>query len=257
MAAARAGADVELVCAVGADEAGARLTAFLKEAGIGVAHLRRDPTAPTGSAIVMVIDEDNAVVVVSGANATLAPEDVRSVAFAPGDVVVSPFEISEHTVLAAFNAAKRAGARVVVNPSPVRRGVEELLRLADVVVVNELEFADLAHRGGFEAAPRDRAARALCAHDEQTLVVTLGAAGCVVHTPDDSSSIPGRRADVLDTTGAGDCFLGVMSAQLSAGTATAAACLVANVAASLAVERPGAGAGMPAAVEIDAALAGS
>jgi ribokinase len=114
-----------------------------------------------------------------------------------------------------------------------------LFELADIMVVNETELARYA---GVEADDVDSAARRLITRGGQNVVVTLGAAGARIVGPDTSLTIPGRRAAVLDTTGAGDCFCGVMAAALSEGASLDAAVSIANAAAAISTEHAGASA---------------
>jgi ribokinase len=258
VAAARAGCPTLLVGCVGDDDAASTLRMFLRDSGVELTYLRTVP-GPTGRAFVTVADDDNAVVVIRGADAHTSPDDVRRIALTAGDVLVSQFELDNDTVEAFFSAGKAAAARTLLNPSPSRVTPASLWYSSDVIVVNEIELEWLrraADGANPEPELKDRAA-SLIVRDDQAVVVTLGPHGCLVVDRMGATEIPGRSVDVHDTTGAGDCFLGNMASQLAAGRDLRAAAEVANVAASVAVQRMGAATSMPTGAETERAAAGS
>ena len=267
VAAARMGADVVLVGRVGDDDDGRWLRDVAAAEGIDVAAVSTNPDASTGSALI-VIDEAgaNTVTVDPGANQLLAaPDDLGVVA---GDVVVAQLEVPAAAVDAIFAAAARLGAVTVLNPSPLDRA-SEVHQRADVVVVNQPEAAALAGSSGeavtgeavtVEAAKAEAAidqGRAIAARDRPprggTVIVTLGAAGAVAVSADPGSApmiVAAPIVAAVDTTGAGDCFLGVLAAGLAQGLDLAAALDRANRAASISVTRLGTVAAMPTADEL-------
>lgn len=233
VAAVRLGAAVQLVGAVGSDEHGRWLTGVAASEGIDVSAVRSVSGAATGAALIVVADDGaNTVTVDAGANALLELDRLHIDA---DDVVVAQLEVPVAAVAAGFRAARAAGARTVLNPSP---GVPEpwLLDLADVVVVNELEVADLAGL--------------LPAHPDQVVVTTKGGDGVELRGPGGVVQLPGIAVDAVDTTGAGDCFLGVLAAGLVAGLGLGPALDQANRAAALAVTRRGTVDAMPTAAEL-------
>ncbi len=233
VAAARMGASVRLVGAVGDDEHGRWLLDVAVDEGIDVSAVAAVDAVATGAALIVVAaDGANTVTVDPGANARL---DVAGLEVRSGDVVVAQLEVPTGAVEVAFRAARAAGAHTVLNPSPL---VPEpsLLALADVVVVNELEAAELADR--------------LPATPDQVVVVTQGADGVEASGPDGSVRIDGIETTAVDTTGAGDCFLGVLAAALAGGQDLAGALVVANGAAAVSVTRPGTVDAMPTAAEL-------
>ncbi|MEA2222301.1 MAG: ribokinase [Solirubrobacteraceae bacterium] len=250
VAAARAGCSTLLVGCVGDDEAASELRTFLRDSGVELTYLRTVPGA-TGRAFVTVADDDNAVVVIRGADAHTSPDDVGRIPLTASDVLVSQFELDNDTVEAFFAAGKAVAARTLLNPSPSRVTPASLWYSSDVIVVNEIELEWLRRTAdGAEPATdlKDRAA-SLLVREDQAVVVTLGPNGCVVVDRMGATRIPGRPVDVADTTGAGDCFLGNMASQLAAGRDLRAAAEVANIAASVAVQRMGAATSMPTAAE--------
>jgi ribokinase len=249
LAAARLGARARLVGKLGRDAFGDRLHAFFVEGGLDLSFTTRTSEAGTGTALIVVAGADNSIVVVPGANGLLAPADVEGVPIARGDVLVSQFEIPEATILAFFARGKRSGAKTVLNPAPARRCAPELRALADVLVVNETELAFFLES---DIAKRDviSAARGLPPRPEQIVVVTLGAGGAVAVDGEREVIAPGRTVPVVDTTGAGDCFVGALAARLAAGDDLERALHYANAAASLSVQRLGAASSMPTSDEV-------
>lgn len=254
VAAHRVGAEVVLVGQVGDDADGRWLTSLAADEGIDATGVGVSTEVPTGSALIVVAgDGANTVTVDPGANATLAVGP--GLAIAAGDVVVAQLEVPVDAVRAAFDVARAVGATSVLNPSPVGEG-RSLVPLADVVVVNQAEAADLADVPIAAAGPTGALAQAEVIADAavrpgQVVVVTLGADGVVAISPDGEVSVPGTPVDAIDTTGAGDCFLGVLAAGLADRLPLEQAMVRANQAASIAVTRNGTVAAMPTAPELD------
>ena len=255
VAAARAGAAVVLVGAVGADDREDSLQALSVE-GVDVRHILRCD-APTGTAVVLVDEQtgENQIAVVPGANAHVSVEYVesvlRTVEVGPDDVVVFSFELPLPPLRFAGDVARRAGARLVVNPAPVRPGFADALPGA-LLTPNATELASLAP--GSE--PRD-AALALASRTGQPVLVTLGGDGALLADSGEVSRFPAHDVEVRDTTGAGDTVTGVLAASLGQGHDVPTAVRRALAAAALAVTKEGARAGMPVPAEIDRLLARS
>lgn len=250
VAARRMGADVALVGAVGSDDDGAWLRSVAHDEGIEVGHLvALDRSGvPTGSALI-VVDEAgaNTVTVASGANGHLVVEELP---IAADDVVVAQLEVPTAAVRRAFALARAAGARSVLNPSPIGDG-SALVSEADVVVVNEHEVAAL-DGSALPATPSEALERARAlAGSTRSVVVTLGAGGAVAAGVGGEVQAEGIAAEALDTTGAGDCFLGALAATLASGGDLATAVARANRAAARSVERFGTVPAMPTAAEVD------
>ena len=250
VAAARMGASTLMLGRVGDDAFGASLLSFLASAGVDTSGIVVGPGA-SGTALITVAEAENAIVVVPGANGLVEAGDVVGHAGA-GDVVVGQFEIPVDVTTRCFEAAKRAGALTVLNPTPAADIPSPLRAATDVVVLNEVE---LAHMSG--GGTGGDAARRLRRDESQVVIVTLGAAGAVVVDGGNEFVVPGRPADAVDTTGAGDCFVGALAAQLCRGSALRTAVEVANAAAAISVTRPGAGPSMPTWDEVQRALSGA
>jgi ribokinase len=257
VAAAKLGASTALIGRLGIDAFGQQLRTFLAAQGVDLALVKDTPDIHTGTAIITIADADNTIVVVPGANARVSAEDVAAPVLAKGDVAVSQFEIPLPTISSFFKRARAAGATTILNPAPALACGPELLELVDVLVLNETElgfFANAKLRDGDEPARFVAAARRLGRGADGIICVTLGKRGVLALVGDEASLIPGRAVKAVDTTGAGDCFVGALAAQLANGTAIDLALAYANVAASISVQRMGAAPSMPTAAEVDEIL---
>lgn len=256
VAASRLGARTTLIGRLGRDSFGAELKAFLGEQGIDLGYVVETAETHTGTAIITVAEADNTIVVVPGANGLVGADDVSVVPLLTGDVAVSQFEIPLPTIAAFFHRARAAGAVTVLNPAPAQKMPGELLTLVDILVLNETELGFLA---GSELSESDAAARItdvarqLQAREDQTICVTLGKRGVLALAGRDEIAVAGRVVKAVDTTGAGDCFVGALAAQLAEGAPLREALTFANAAASISVQRMGAGPSMPTAGEVAAA----
>ncbi|HEX2212575.1 MAG TPA: PfkB family carbohydrate kinase [Mycobacterium sp.] len=238
VAAARAGAAVQLVAALGNDAAADQLRAHLRANEVGLDGIVALP-GPSGSAVIVVdASAENTIVVAPGANAHLSVDsaDARTV-IAGADVVLLQLEIPVPTAIAAAQVARAADAVVVVNASPTGAGPHDLLALAesaDVVVVNEAEA-----REWHWPVPH--------------LVITRGARGASYLGDGERFDVPSPPVDAIDSTGAGDVFAGVLAAEWLDGheRALRRAC----AAAALSTLVPGAGDCAPYAEAIDDAVA--
>jgi ribokinase len=244
VAAARAGALTTFLGAVGDDNDGELLRFALASAGVDITLLRT-VSEPTGLAVVSVAaDGQNSIVVVAGANGTVTELNrAECSVLSSCAVLLCQSEIPMSAVLAGAHAAHEAGAKVVFNAAPARELPDELWALIDVLIVNEHEAAELA-------ASID----ALLVKVPE-VVVTLGAAGARYAARDiEPIEVPAPRVAVVDTTGAGDTFCGVLAADLAARITIPAALPRAAAAAALSVQRPGTISSIPTAAEIDDAL---
>lgn len=222
VAAARLGAEVAFVGAVGDDSFAGQATTGLRAAGVDLSALATVP-GPTGIALVTVsADGENSIVVISGANAAVAADTVSAHAatVAGADVVVLQGEIPR---AATETAARLARGRVVLNLAPVIELSPDVVRGADPLVVNEHEARlALALVGGPDVPDDDHAAaaRALTSAGVTSVVITLGSEGAVVATRSgdgEVATVPSPKVSAVDTTGAGDAFVGALASRLAAG----------------------------------------
>jgi ribokinase len=256
VAAAKLGAATMLIGCTGADSFGRDVKAFLAMQGVDLAHLREVTGVSTGTAIITVANADNTIIVVPGANALVNATDVAAPALRRGDVAVSQFEIPLPAITVFFTRARASGATTILNPAPAMPIDRELLALVDVLILNESELCLLAAIELHETDPDARfvdAASTLQTDHRPNICVTLGRRGVIALVDGDVHFEAGRPVKAIDTTGAGDCFVGAVAAKLADGHSLQSAIGYANVAASLCVQRMGAGPSMPTAKEVSAA----
>jgi ribokinase len=258
VAAVKLGAPVTLIGRLGTDAFGQQLRTFLAAQGVDLTLVKDTADIHTGTAIITIADADNTIVVVPGANALVSPEDVAAPVLAKGDVAISQFEIPQPTIAAFFERVRAAGATTILNPAPAIACSPELLDLVDILILNETELGLLAQtelHDTDEPARFVEAAQRLRTASDKIICVTLGKRGVLALMGGEPSLIAGRAVKAVDTTGAGDCFVGALAAQLAAGKPIRDALGYANMAASICVQRMGAAPSMPTAAEV-AALRG-
>jgi ribokinase len=252
VAAARLGADVSFVGAVGDDEFGADARRNLANEGIDVAGLAVLDGAQTGVALIVVDDAgENQIAVASGANHGFdgsiwggRPEPSST------DVFLSCLEVGLDALVAGAERYAAADALVVVNPAPAVELPAALIATRPILVPNEGEALTLTG----ESDPVT-AARVLAARTGAPVVVTLGSMGAVVVQEGEFVRVPAPLVEAVDTTGAGDAFVGALAAELSAGRSLTEAVQFAVHAASLSVLVAGAGEGMPTRADVERSLA--
>lgn len=217
-AAARLGAVTELVAAVGSDDLGSQGLAELRSLGVGTEGMTVVAGAPTGTAVILVDPAgNNAIVVTAGAKDRLSPEEVsrRTTAMdlSTGDCVVLSAEVADEVLAAAAQVARAAGSRLLLNLSPSRALPAELTGPDTVVVVNGAEACALVATTGDPVA----AAQEFHRRTGQPVVVTLGSRGAAWFSGGQVLRAASPVVTVVDTTGAGDAFLGALAAALVAG----------------------------------------
>jgi ribokinase len=257
VAAAKLGAPTTLIGRLGTDAFGGELRAFLAAQGIDLTFVQQTAEAHTGTAVITIANADNTIVVIPGANALVTASDVAAAALAKGDIAVSQFEIPLPAMSAFFTRARAAGATTILNPAPAIEFGRELLDLVDILILNETELGFLA---GIELRDSDdharffEAARSLPIGRDKIVCVTLGKQGVLALVNDEPLIVAGRAVKAVDTTGAGDCFVGAVAAQLAGGSSIGDALAYANAAASICVQRMGAAPSMPTKEDVEAIL---
>jgi ribokinase len=260
VAAAKLGAPTTLIGRLGNDAFGDQLKTFLTAQRVDLTFVQETADAHTGTAIITVADADNTIVVVPGANASVTPADVEAPALASDDIAVSQFEIPLPVVSAFFKRARATGATTILNPAPAIEVGAELLDLVDILILNETELGVLAKtelHDGNDPARFIQAARSLQTGPGKIICVTLGKRGALALVDGEPLITAGRAVKAIDTTGAGDCFVGAIAAQLADGKSIRDALVYANMAASICVQRMGAAPSMPTAAEVEAAISTS
>lgn len=237
LAARRLGADVAMIAAVGKDAAADEALALLRTDGVDLSGLIVDDAAPTGVALINVSSAgENQIVVAPGANLSMTPEKLR---LPPADAVICQLEIPFETVA---EAARQARGRFVVNLAPAARVPDEIVRRADLLIVNETEeafFGDLLHTS------------------DALVCLTLGADGAQLFRKGRKlASAKPPKVTVVDTTGAGDCFVAAVTVALLEGRSEAEALSFACAAGALATTKPGAQPALPWREDVDRIVKG-
>ena len=250
LAARRAGAAVTLAGAVGTDVFATMALAELATAGVGLQWVRR-VEALTGIALIHVDAQgENSITVIPGANARAVATVIPDADLGPGTTLVTQLEVPLDAVVDAAARATKRGARVVLNAAPAQELPAALLSCADVLIVNEHEAATLAE--GHEI-PSEPDAFALAVHRRHgcSTIVTLGARGALAVADKQRLHAAAPAFDVVDTTGAGDAFIGALAAALDRGAAWPRALAEGVAAGSLACLSAGAQSALPAAGAIN------
>ncbi len=255
IAAARLGRQVALIGRVGADSEGTSYLRALVQEGVDVDGVSVDIDKPTGQAYILLDGEaENAVAVVSGANARLGVEHVAEAASAleASAVTLAQLEVPLEAVKA---AASLSGGMFVLNAAPAQRLGREMLALVDVLVVNRGELGVLvgappAHEQGAVIA------QARKVRGPRAVIVTLGADGAVLAKGRTGRHVPAPKVDAVDTTGAGDAFCGALADALARSAALEDALVWAVAAGAVAATRIGAQTALPTSSQVDEILGG-
>lgn len=254
VAAARLGARTAMIGCVGDDAFGVELRRVLAADGIDCRAVRAAAGVPTGVALIEVDDAGrNHIVVVPGGNGRLVPADVQAheELLAGARAVVLQLEVPLATVAWTAARARALGKLVVLNPAPAQPLPAELLASTDYLVPNELEAAALAGVRVDSPASAAEAAQRLRAQGVRNVIITLGAAGVLSATADGVQHHPARPVKAVDSTAAGDTFIGGLCASLVAGRPLDRAIAFAQAAAAISVTRPGAQTSIPRRDEVE------
>jgi ribokinase len=256
IASARLGMPTAMVGAVGNDAFANGLRGFLADNDVDSTSVTEVDGPATGVALIQVAEGDNSITVASGANMHF---DAAMLHHEPqhDEVWVAQFETPLAATQEILGRARAAGARTVLNLAPFTEHPAELLKSVDVAVLNEIELSQ-ATGARLDASSTLESIVTACnvlrARGARAVIATLGARGAVVVTATGVDAIPAFPTSVVDTTGAGDCFVGALASQLAAGRTPVEAARFASAAASCSVERLGAAPAMPTGQDVAARL---
>lgn len=249
-AAARAGAQVTFVGAHGDDDLGQAAKEGLKKEGIDVRYFRREKKAPSGVALILLggRDRQNMIAVAKSANDCVGPGDIDAArwAFARCDAVICSLEIPLAAVQRAAMVARELGKPFILNPAPARSLSKSLLRRVHTLTPNEMEARAMVNGAGDLAAVGEK----LRSMGAKHVVITMGSGGAMLCEGGSATIVKAQRVKVVDTVGAGDCFTAWIGVGIGRGLHMPETVEQAVRAATLAVTREGAQAGMPWAREV-------
>ena len=251
IAAARLGAEVAMLGRVGEDPFGGELVENLRNNGVNTSRVEAVTGAPTGSAfITLTPDGENAIVVSPGANRRFGSSEVEAASedLREARLLLAQLEVGIDAVETAARIVNGNGGRFLLNLAPPREVSGELLRLSDPLVVNEHEAAFLL---GEDTRDPEESADKLLDLGPPSAIVTLGGAGAILATGNSSRHFPAPEVQVVDTTGAGDAFMGALAAKLAEGALLEEAVTYAGLAGAVAVMREGAQGSLPTPEDVE------
>jgi len=256
VAAARLGAHVYMVGCVGSDAFGQEMLSTLAKEGIDTTHVLVHPDEATGVALIQVDAQgQNSIAVVSGANFRLTSADVEKAmqAIDNFDALVMPLETPLETIYTAAKIAHRKGAKVLLNPAPAQVLEKDLLQLVDILLPNEYEVGLMTGASSQTDADVRQSAEKLISMGVKNLIVTLGGQGALFLDGKTNTDmlIPACSVQAVDSTAAGDCFVGALAVGLCEGKSIPAAAEFASVAAAISVTRAGAQPSLPSRDEVE------
>lgn len=219
VAAARQGVKTTMIGRVGSDSFGPFLVENLKSNQVDTSHVLQTDSA-TGTAIIVVdANGQNSIVLSPGANGKVLPADVDSASFADFGLLLLQLEIPTPTVLRAAQRAHEHGLSVILNPAPAKPLPHELLANVDILIPNESELSLLAGLSVDDASSAEIAAKAILKQGVKTVIVTLGSKGALLVTDSQVTHVNTYKVDVVDTTAAGDAFIGGFASAMLSGKA--------------------------------------
>jgi len=251
IAVSRLGGDVSFVCAVGTDSNGDVLIRELRENGVTFKGIRTENIS-TGVAMITVVEGNNFIIINPGANDSLTPEVVESFTdvISESEFCIMQLEIPLDTIAKVCEIAKANGTKIVLNPAPYKEIPKEIMESVDFLIPNEYEAEGIT---GIYPGDEDSCKKAITKLREMGVrcaIITLGDRGCVYSRDDEAVFCPAEKAVAVDTTSAGDCFVGAVVTKLTQGETLECAISFATKASAITVSREGASKSIPRADEI-------
>lgn len=253
VASARLGDNVTFCCMTGQDDYGRAARELFRGEGIDTNYVFSTPDSASGIALITVDAKgENSIVVASGANSKLTPEDIDRIGdFGTYDIVLCQLEIPLETVCHAARRVKLSGGRFVLNPAPACRLPESLLSDVDILTPNETEAELLSGVHITDRHSAVRAAEALSEKGVSIVIITLGSKGVLVYREGKPEFLPAFKVEAVDTTAAGDVFNGALCVALAEGKELQEAICFAQAASAIAVTRAGAQQSAPTRVDVE------
>ena len=239
---------------VGDDVFGVDLLDSLQENQVETQGVKVEKNTSTGCALIPVAaDGENSIILSPGANGMIRPEDIKAAVglIKEAKIILLQLEIPLDTVLAAALTARNLGLKVILNPAPAADIPDELLRTADYLIPNQTELEMISGKSVQDLPSTQRAAASLMEKGVKNLIVTLGEEGALLINQDHDLLIPGYPVQAVDTTAAGDSFIGGFAASLIKNKTLPDAVDLANLCGALAATRPGAQPSIPSLEELE------
>ncbi|MCK9574345.1 MAG: ribokinase [Clostridia bacterium] len=253
VACAKMGAETYMIGTVGCDEYGKKLIKALKTYGVKTKYIQKIKHKNSGIALITVCDGENKIIVNSGANALInfaKVEKILNTKTLPGDILILQQEIPLDIVEKAIAIASKKYVKVILNPAPAAKIKKDLYKKVDLIIPNETETEILT-----EICPDDEvsiklAIQSLHKLGVKNVAITLGSKGAVISAGKEIEFIPAKIVKVVDTTGAGDTFVGVVAVMLQEGKSLSKSANFANTASALKITRKGAAKAIPTYTEV-------
>lgn len=257
VAAKRSGAHVSMIAKIGKDDYGRELRDKLKDDNINIDYVFEDTSNATGTAMIMVADSgNNSIIVNAGSNMTINEKEIDSTTdrIKESDILIAQFETPEEMSLRAFKIAKENNKITILNPAPAKKIDDELLNVTDIIVPNETEAEVLTNVTVENIEDAKKAAKVFMDKGVKFVIITMGSKGAAVIGKDFCELVPAYKVNAIDTTAAGDSFIGGLSTKLNANEITKENILKAvkfgNMVSSIAVQREGAQPSIPYKEEV-------
>lgn len=253
VASSRLGGEVRMIGKVGKDSFGKTLLKNMALEKVDVSGVVSVTGVSTGVAFIIVDTKgQNSIVVSPGANMSLKPEDLQKFRdyFSWAEVAIFQLESPIETVLEGVKMAKNKGVKVILNPAPARTLPPEIWEMIDIFVPNEIEAATLSYGSGSNLKIEE-VSREFLSRGVKEVIISLGEKGCYYDSGKESFFLPAFQVDAIDSTGAGDAFVGALAVGLASGWDTQKRLLFASASGALACTRKGAQSSLPRKEEVE------
>lgn len=251
-ACANLGCQVTMIGAVGQDDFGRRMKEGLSRRGVNVAFVKEESATPSGTAMIMVdATGENVIVLSAGANSRVEIDETIEELIREAKILLVQLEIPTGVVFKAISIARDAGVPVLLNPAPAIALPQEIYPKIDYLVPNEVEASILSGVDVIDIASAEKAAGILLDKGVKTVIITLGADGAFLATGNTRHAIPAMKIEAVDTTGAGDAFIGGFASAVVEGKELETALKFASAAGALAATRVGAQSSLPNRQELE------